>query len=204
MLGPFLWALHSLRNSFGTSPWAGSHFRPGPESPFPQAFLHFFPAILSDRKNYGSKYWLWDGSPIPSLDALSFYWRWTLQVPSPHCWAFHPRSLPWDSLTSQVSGTFSSIPHFLTPKIACFHSFCWPSGLQSFSKTQYLIMFPSSPPCTISYAEASLTLTFCPHAVIVFFPPSPSQVRSRHPHFGPTALTFLSSVVSWVFCSFKS
>ena len=31
--------------------------------------------------------------PHPSLDVLSFYWRWTLQVPSPECRTFHLRSL---------------------------------------------------------------------------------------------------------------
>jgi hypothetical protein len=28
------------------------------------------------------------GSPIPQLEAMSIYWRWSLQVLSPHCWAF--------------------------------------------------------------------------------------------------------------------
>ena len=31
-------------------------------------------------------------------------------------------------------------PKFLPPEVACFHSFCWLSGLQSFSLTQYQIM----------------------------------------------------------------
>jgi hypothetical protein len=35
---------------------------------------------------------LQDGNPIPPLDALFFYWRWALQVPSPHCRALHLKS----------------------------------------------------------------------------------------------------------------
>ena len=32
----------------------------------------------------GQRFCLWDDNPIPPLDALSFYWRWTLQVPFSH------------------------------------------------------------------------------------------------------------------------
>ena len=49
--------------------------------------LIFVPAVPSDRAfDYGLE--------TPLLDVLSLHWRWTLQVPSPHCRAFHPRSLP--------------------------------------------------------------------------------------------------------------
>jgi hypothetical protein len=37
-------------------------------------------------------FWLWNGNLIPPLDTLSFYWKWTLQVPSPHCCKFHHHS----------------------------------------------------------------------------------------------------------------
>jgi len=89
MIGPFLWALHSLSNgvrpwvSPASPPWAGSHFGPLPGPPVP--------AVLSDRNNYWSEFWLWDSNPIPPFHALSFCWRWALQVPSPHCRAFHLR-----------------------------------------------------------------------------------------------------------------
>jgi hypothetical protein len=36
-------------------------------------------------------------------------------------------------------------PNLLSPEVACFHSFCWPPGLQSFSLTQYQIRFLSTP-----------------------------------------------------------
>ena len=39
---------------------------------------------------YGQSY----GNPIPPLDALPSYWRWTQQVPSPHCRVFHLRLFP--------------------------------------------------------------------------------------------------------------
>jgi hypothetical protein len=51
----------------------------------------------------------------------------------------------WESLTSQVSGAFWETPNLLFPEVACFHCFCWSSGLQSFSLTQYQIMFSSTP-----------------------------------------------------------
>ena len=80
---------------------------------------------------------------------LTFSWRWALQVPSPHCMAFHLRSLPLSpkSLTFKVSGTFWSVPptSYLL-RVVCFHSFCWPSGLLSFSPTQYQILFLSFSP----------------------------------------------------------
>jgi hypothetical protein len=37
----------------------------------------------------GQSFLLWNSNSIPSLDVLSLHWRWTLQVPPPHC-----RALP--------------------------------------------------------------------------------------------------------------
>ena len=54
----------------------------------------FIPAVVLDRNNSGSEFLTVDGNPIPPLDALSFYSRWMLQVPSPQCCAFHLKSLP--------------------------------------------------------------------------------------------------------------
>ena len=56
----------------------------------------------------GQCFWLWDGNPIPAVYALTFYWRWTLQVPSPHCWAFYLRSL---LLGPESLSTFRSLVH---------------------------------------------------------------------------------------------
>ena len=70
MIGPFLWAHHSLSTSvrpwglpFSWIPIWTCHcisFSSG-SSPF------FVPAVLSDRNNYGSGLWLWHGNPIPHL-----------------------------------------------------------------------------------------------------------------------------------------
>jgi hypothetical protein len=81
-------------------------------------------------------FWLWDGNSIPPLDALSFHWLWTLQVPSSHYWEFILSSLPLspERLSHlEFLVHFRVSPHLLPPEFAYFHSFCWPSALQSFS-----------------------------------------------------------------------
>jgi hypothetical protein len=83
----------------------------------------------------GAKYFgLWHGNPILPLDALTFYWRWTLQVPFPHCRAFHLRYLPLSSKSISLPRFLlqsRGSPHLPPPEVAYFHSFCWPSGLHS-------------------------------------------------------------------------
>jgi hypothetical protein len=124
--------------------------------------------------------------PHTSLDALFFCWRWSLQVPSPHRRAFHLRSS--FEFTSQVSSTFWRVPNLL-PKQGYLFPFFWPSGLQSFSTTQCLIMFPSSLPCLLSHPGLSL-----PAPVIAFFSfPSGIEVSSL---WLSSLLTFLNSVDS--------
>jgi hypothetical protein len=65
-------------------------------------------AVLSEKNNCGSEFWLWDGNTKPSLDALSFCWRWVLQVPSLQCRAFHLRFL---SLSSESLSPPRSLLH---------------------------------------------------------------------------------------------
>jgi hypothetical protein len=78
-------------------------------------------------------------------------------------------------------------PYFLPPPVACFHSLCCPSGLQSFSLTQYMIMLPSSHPCPLSHSWLSLLH----HVIACFSIPSGIEASS----LGPFCLvTFLSSV----------
>jgi hypothetical protein len=50
-------------------------------------------AFLSDRSNLGLKICKWVGILIPSLEVLSIYWSWFIQVSYPHCWAFQLRLL---------------------------------------------------------------------------------------------------------------
>jgi hypothetical protein len=102
-----------------------------------------------------------------------------------HCYSIHN----WESLTSQVSGTLWRIPlNIRPPEVDCFHSFCWPSGLQSFSPTQYQIMSASSlnpGPCPLSHSGPS-------RLVIAFFSfPSGTEAYSLGPF---SLLNFLSSV----------
>ena len=60
------------------------------------------------------------------------------------------------SLTSQVSGAFWRVPptsYFLRLPVSIFF-FCWSSGLQSFSLTQYQIRFPSTEDSTSSWKKS--------------------------------------------------
>jgi hypothetical protein len=62
MIGPFLWAIYSFSNS--VRPWDlplswiplwACHW-----TSFSSGFSPFIPAVLSDRNNFGSEFWLWD------------------------------------------------------------------------------------------------------------------------------------------------
>ena len=106
--------------------------------------------------------------PHTSLDILPVScWRCTLNF-LPLLSSFSSKVPPfesWESCTSQVSGAFGGgdTPNLLFPEVSCLYSFCWPSGLQSFSLTQYQIRFPSFPFTSLTPS------TFLPR----FFPPSP-------------------------------
>jgi hypothetical protein len=90
----FLWVLYSLSHS--VRPWGlpmsliplwAYHWN----SFFVRFFSIFVPTVLLDTSDYGSEFLTVGWQPHPSLDALSFYWRWVLQVSSPYCRAFHLR-----------------------------------------------------------------------------------------------------------------
>ena len=94
---------------------------------FLRLFSIFFPVVLSDRNNSGLELLTVGWQPIFPLDDLSLHWRRTLQVPSPHCRAFHLRSLPLspESLSPPRSVVYSrGFSNLLHIKDACFHSFC--------------------------------------------------------------------------------
>jgi hypothetical protein len=87
--------------------------------------------------------------------------------------------------------------NLLPPEVACFYPFCWPSGLHSFSLTQYLIRVPSS----------STLSTFPPRSIFpstLVIAVSPSQVGLRLPHMGPSVCpsVWILWTVSWVFSIF--
>ena len=134
-------------------------FQVGPviEQPFPQSLEFFEMWIMMGQKN-----WLWVGNPVPLLGALSIYWRWTLWVPSPHCWAFGLRSPPLnpESLSPLrflgLSRCSLCLP-FL--KAAYFHSFSLSlSWFLSCSPPPYLILFPFYPPSLLFLLGSSLPL----------------------------------------------
>ena len=64
-------------------------------------------------------------------------------------------------------------PNLLFPEVACLHSFCWPSNLQSFSLTQYQIRFPSTSHCPPTLSTLPLKLLPPSPLVIVCFLLSP-------------------------------
>jgi hypothetical protein len=84
----------------------------------------------------------------------------------------------------------------LFPEIACLHSFCRSSGLQSFSLTQYQIRFPlplNVPPLS-SYSFTSSSLT--PHLWLLS---SLSQVELKW-EWGVLNLLSLLNYVDYIFC----
>ena len=154
LLGPFLWVLHSLINSvrFQASPWAGSHFGPVDGPSCHQAPLHFHPCSSFKQEQLWVRVVTVGWQSHSSLDVLSPCWRYTLYVPSSYCLAFHLRSLPLHPESVSPPRTLvhsGGYPNLLFPEVACFHSFCWPSQLKSFSLIQYQISSPHTPPTTI-------------------------------------------------------
>jgi hypothetical protein len=87
-------------SGLGANPWAGSHYGPVAGPSFPQASLHFYLCSSFRQEQLWARVLTVGWQPHPSLDALSFCWRWALQVASPQCSAFHLRSL---SLVPRVS-----------------------------------------------------------------------------------------------------
>jgi hypothetical protein len=109
--------------------------------------------------------------------------RWTLQIPSPHCGAFHLRSLllsPESLLPPRSPVHLTGFPYLLPPEVPYFHSFCGPSGLHSCSPppSKYLIMCSpfSLPLPSPTQVPPSFSPPTCP--VIAFFLPSGIEASS--------------------------
>ena len=123
-------------------------------------------------------------TPI-SLYALSFYWRWPLQVTSPHCGAFHLRSLllNTESLSPPRSLLHSGStppPPRLHSEDAWFHSFCWPSVPSPYPLPDHVPLFPS----LSTFPPRSLPPSI-PSPVIAFFS-LPSGIKASS--LGPFSL----------------
>jgi hypothetical protein len=95
----------------------------------------------------------------------------------------------WESLISQVSGTYWSVPrtsYLLTPKVACFYSFLFLHPIPD--------QLPLSPFCFTHHQETSPLRLLCPSQVVIgFFSLSSGTEVSSLGHF--SLLTFLSAVV---------
>jgi hypothetical protein len=94
---------------------------------------------------------------------MSDYWKLSLQVPYPHCWAFWlrssaltPGSLP--HLRSLRLSTDSSHPLPPTPSVACNHSFSLLSGLSPVSPHTW--SWPPLPSPTRSLPLLPMTILF--------------------------------------------
>jgi hypothetical protein len=135
-------------SGLGSSPGAGSHFGTVTGPSFPQAPLHFHPCNSFRQEHLWVRDVTVEWQPNPSPAVLPSCWG-GLYIPSLCCQAFHQRSLPVSS--GSLSPPRSLVhsggipPNLLFPEVACFHSFCRPSGLQYFSLTQYQIRFPPLP-----------------------------------------------------------
>jgi hypothetical protein len=92
---------------------------------------------------------------VTQNEALSIYCRWTLWVPSPHCWAFWLRSLPLspESFSPPESLVLSRGPLSSHPlrQFICIHSL-----VLSCSPLNYMILVSLSPPLPL------LSLTMVP------------------------------------------
>jgi hypothetical protein len=112
---------------------------------FSSGLLHFSTYSSFSQEQFWVRVFDWPWQPIPPPDALSFHWRWTLQVPSPHWRAFHLRSLPLssESLSPPRSGTFWRVPPPPPSVVVCFHSFCWSSGLHTYPTSLLPVPFPT-------------------------------------------------------------
>jgi hypothetical protein len=164
-------------SGYGTSPWAGSHFRPIAGPSFPQAPLYFHPCNSFRKKQLQVRVVTvgWQ----PSLDVLCSCWMEVGSISSSsYCQPFHLRSLPMSpgSLSPPRSLVHPrGSPNLLFPEVACFNSLCWPSGLQSLSLTQYQIWFPSNPHCLPTPSTFPLR-SLPPHFLAFFSFPSGTEV----------------------------
>ena len=163
-------------------------------------FSVFVLEVLFDRNSSGSELLTWDGNPITHfMPSLSFYWMWILQVPAshlqvptPHCRAFHLRYLHLspESLSpprALVHSGRSPTPYF--HRLPVFILSAEPQGFSFFFfSTQYLIMFFSSTPGPHPHLRPS----HHPHSLCDFFFSLPSGIEVSS--LGTCGLiTFLSS-----------
>ena len=137
-------------SGLGPYPWDGSQVGPVTGWAFLQALLHFCPCRSFRQEQFWVKF-SEDRWVAPSL-----HWRWSLQVPSPYCWAFWLRSSPLSlrSLLHPSSLVFSrgSPDPDPTPQSCIFLLAPWASLLSNpildpvphFPSLSHLHCFPSA------------------------------------------------------------
>jgi hypothetical protein len=148
MLVSFLWVLHNLSNSFRPPPF---ELDPTLGLSLELLFLRFIsnsiPVILSDRNNNGSEFWLWEGHSLSQLLPCLTDGDGLHKLPLPTATPFIQAASIWFLSVFHLPGlwcTHEGPSNPLSYEVSCFHTFCWPSGLQSFSLTQINHMFPHS------------------------------------------------------------
>jgi hypothetical protein len=82
-----------MASGLGARPWDGSQVGPVACGPFLQSLLHFCLCISFTKEQFWVKILKVGWCAHSSMGVLSNYWRWNLQVPSPHCWTFQLRLL---------------------------------------------------------------------------------------------------------------
>lgn len=127
----------------------------------------FLLAFLLDRKNSGSKILKVEGGPIPLPEVLSIYWRWSLQVPSPHCWAFQQGSfLLWLGRHAWSLGTYRPVQLHI--------SIHFPGHMGSPVSSHTWSFPPYSPPSLFTQAQPSLPVPL----LIISSPLHPSGIEA--------------------------
>ena len=135
----------AIASGFGACTWDGSPGGTVSGWPFLQSLLHFCPSISFRQEQFWVK-----NFEIPQLQAIAIYWRWSLQVPSPYCWAFQLRSSPLSTGTLLPPGSLilsRGSPHLPHPRSYIFPFILlslWSSLLFFFFP--YLTLLPVSPP----------------------------------------------------------
>ena len=144
----------------GTSPWARLLFGPVSGPSVPQAHLHFHlcnifrQEILWVRGVTGA----WQPLPhlMPCLPVGGRLYKFSLSTLG----HFILGSSLWVLRVSHLPGLWCILecpPKLPFQEVACFDSFCWPLGLQSFSHIQYQIRFYSPlPSCWIRMMQSLL------------------------------------------------